>query len=83
MKTITIRGLDDSFAERLKELSLKSKMSVNKFIIKMIESNLSSKETRTKTYNDLDSLFGRWSKNEFDAIEKNIKEQRKIDKELW
>ena len=37
----------------------------------------------TKSYSDLDELFGKWSKEEYYLITKKIGSERIIDKELW
>ncbi len=37
----------------------------------------------TKTYDDLDSLFGKWEVKEHQLITKKIGSERVIDKELW
>ncbi|MCA1785702.1 MAG: hypothetical protein LC657_06955 [Desulfobacteraceae bacterium] len=37
----------------------------------------------TREYDDLDSLFGRWSQQEFQTIQGRIDEERAIDSELW
>jgi len=37
----------------------------------------------TVVHHDMDHIFGRWSKEEFDRIQGKIDAERKIDKELW
>jgi len=41
------------------------------------------KEEFSKKYSDLDSLFGRWSEEEFREITSKIDQERSIDPELW
>ncbi|NNK00441.1 MAG: antitoxin, partial [Desulfatitalea sp.] len=37
----------------------------------------------TTRYDDLNHLFGKWSQDEFEGIEKRIDAARIIDHELW
>ena len=84
MKAITIRGIDQTMSEKLKQSAKSRKMSVNQYLLETIEENLGLKKTlHSKIYNDLDHLFGRWSKEEFQQIQAKINSERKIDNELW
>ena len=38
---------------------------------------------RNACYDDLDSLFGAWTAEEFSSIQGSISAQRQIDPELW
>jgi plasmid stability protein len=85
MKTITIRGVDSVLADKLKKTAKRKTRSVNQFMLDMLKKNLGLEKEKkfTKVYHDLDHLFGKWSKEEFDAIQSKIDSERKIDKELW
>jgi predicted CopG family antitoxin len=85
MAAITIRGIDDSVSEKLKEAAKNEGKSVNKFIIELIDQSfgVSKKKRLMKKHKDLDHLFGKWSDAEFDKIQGFINDQRKIDQELW
>lgn len=85
MKAITIRGIDSSVSEKLKQAAQQEGKSVNRLILELINQNLGTqkKEKYSKRYNDLDHLFGKWSKAEHKKIQVNIDKQRKIDPELW
>ena len=85
MKTISVRGLDPSLAEKLKQTAKKEGKSVNQFVIDSIKKLLGEeKEKRfTVIHHDMDHLFGRWSQEEFDRIQGKLDSERKIDKELW
>ncbi len=85
MKSITIRGIDSSVAERLKnEANLENK-SVNQFIKDIINERVGAGNNKkhTATYHDLDHLFGKWDEKEFQQIQGKIDSERKIDAELW
>jgi hypothetical protein len=85
MKAITVRGIDASLAERLKQAAKEKGKSVNMFIIETLKESLGIEKQKrfTVLHHDLDHLFGRWSDDEFEQIQKKIDQERKIDKELW
>ena len=85
MKTITVRGLDETIAENLKLVSKQEEKSVNQFILDTLKERLGIKKEKkyTVVHHDLDHLFGIWSENEFKQIQGKIDSERKIDKELW
>jgi len=85
MKVITIRGIDPDMAERLKEVSSRQGKSINQLVLDILRQELGMEKRKryTRTYDDLDELFGRWSDSEFEQIQGSIDEERKIDPELW
>jgi hypothetical protein len=85
MKAITIRGVDRDLAEKLKDTAKKQSKSVNQLTIELICSGLglTKKKQFTREYDDLDCLFGKWSEEEFRAIDAKIVNEREIDPELW
>jgi predicted CopG family antitoxin len=85
MKAITIRGIDNSVSEKLKEAAKEEGKSVNRFLLELINHNLGiqKKKKSAGQHKDLDHLFGRWSQDEFEKIQGSIEMQRKIDPELW
>ena len=44
---------------------------------------LGNKKKHSATYHDLDHLFGKWDKEEFEKIQGKIDRERVIDEELW
>ena len=85
MKALTVRGLDTSIADKLKETAKKQDKSVNQLILDTIKKSLGEeKEKRfTAVHHDMDHLFGKWSQAEFETIQGKIDSERKIDEELW
>ncbi|MGA1840822.1 MAG: FitA-like ribbon-helix-helix domain-containing protein [bacterium] len=85
MKAITVRGIDSSLAEKLKQAAKERGKSVNQFIIETLKESLGIEKQKkfTVLHHDLDQLFGSWSEDEFENIQKKINNERKIDKELW
>jgi hypothetical protein len=85
MKTITVRGLDPSLAEKLKQTAKKEGKSVNQLVIDTIKQHLGMKKEKRFTFvhHDMDHIFGRWSQQEFDRIQGKIDSEQMVDKELW
>ncbi len=85
MKAITIRGVEQTLSEKLKRAARKESKSVNQFVLDIIKEKLGMQKTKrfTKTHDDLDHLFGKWSQKETEEIRNRINKERKIDKELW
>ena len=85
MKTITLRGIDDELSSALKRSAQRAETSINQFVLDCLRLDVGVKKKRrfTATYHDLDDLFGSWSEDEYNALDKRLKEQRMIDAELW
>jgi KaiC/GvpD/RAD55 family RecA-like ATPase len=85
VKTMTVRGIDPSLAEKLKEAAKREGKSVNRYVVDSMKILLGEeKEKRFSVqYDDMDDLFGRWSQEEFERIQGKIDSERKIDGDLW
>jgi plasmid stability protein len=85
MKTLTVRGVDDMLAKKLKKTAQEQGKSVNQVVLSTLEEHLGTKKRKrfTVTYQDMDHLFGRWSEEEFQQIQGKIDSERTIDEELW
>lgn len=85
MKTITIRGVDNSLARKLKEMSREQSLSVNQFVLTSLRHHLGldKEQIRTKAHHDLDHLFGSWTKKEFNEFEETQRDFETIDESLW
>lgn len=85
MKAITVRGIEPDVALKLKEIASKENKSLNQLLLDLIEIRVGMKKEKkfTRRYDDLDSLFGKWSRQDFEAIQAKINEERCIDPEIW
>ena len=85
MKILTIRGVDEELAAQLKRAAKKESLSVNQFIINLLKKHFGQiKEKRfTKKYDDLDSVLGQCSKEDYKAISRELEAQRKLDRDMW
>ncbi len=85
MKAITIRGVEPSLLDKLKQEAKRHEKSLNQFVVDMLKENFGMKKKKRYTivHHDLDHLFGKWKEKEFERIQGKIDMERKIDKELW
>ena len=85
MGSLSIRGVDENTAKLLKKNAEQNQTSVNQVVLEAIKKHLGvDKEKRfTREWQDLDQLFGKWSKAEHDRIQEKIDTERQIDHELW
>ena len=85
MKTITVRGIDSALAARLQQEAEKQAKSVNQVVLDALKSQFRLNKIKkfTMIHHDLDHLFGTWSQAEYDQIQGQIDDERKIDAELW
>ena len=85
MKTMTIRGFEPELAEKIRRTAEKEKKSINQLVIDIMKKHfgLEKEKKFTRSHDDLDHLFGKWSQEELDQIQGKIDSERKIDRELW
>jgi len=85
MNSVTLRGVDSDLAEKLKATAKDQGKSINQLAIDLIKESLglSKGKKYSRTYTDLDHLFGKWSDEEFNTIARIIEGERRIDPELW
>jgi len=85
MTTFTLRGLDEELVARLKQEAANQGTSMNQLALEALRVRLGlHKEKRfTRTFHDLDGLFGSWTEDEYQSIQGKIDQERTIDQELW
>ncbi|MCL4415273.1 MAG: hypothetical protein M1371_09795 [Actinobacteria bacterium] len=85
MRQFTVRGLSKELEERIEKEVNEKGLSLNKVLMSLLEkgSGLSRIKRSQVIYSDLDHLAGSWSLEEAQEIEKYIKDQRKIDEDMW
>jgi len=80
---MTLRNPPETVTKAIKKRAVEKGLSINKAVISLLEDIAEKDDTKRNVYHDLDHLAGRWSKDEAEKIEKAVKEQRSIDKDLW
>jgi plasmid stability protein len=84
MKAIPLRNLPTSLVRIIRQRAKKKGVSVNKVVISLLQDHLGEAEARpVRRYYDLDGLAGSWSKQEAEAFDKTLAQQRTIDPEIW
>jgi hypothetical protein len=84
MKAITVRNIPPHVARLIERKARQDKTSLNRAVVSLLEQGSSVRENGKRTvHRDLDFLFGSWTKEEADAFDADLAEQRKIDPELW
>jgi len=81
MKPITLRNLPPRVAQAIRKKAAAEKTSLNKAVIGLLE--VSTGHGKPEKKRDLSWLAGSWSKEEADAFDRALAEQRHIDPEMW
>lgn len=85
MASLSIRGLDDETARRLKEAAEKAGSSVNAQVLEFLRRGLGLEEDRGRRgrHRDLDHLAGTWSDAEAREFEAATAAFEEVDEEAW
>lgn len=85
MRTITLRNLPAELESRLEAKATELGWSLSKTVTRLLEEQLlpSSPPLGGRRHRDLDHLAGVWSPEEADEFDRALREQRRIDPELW
>jgi hypothetical protein len=86
-KAITVRDLPAPVARAVRRKAQKDRSSVNRAVVRLLEEATGQhrppEPPGTGGHDDLDDFSGRWSKKEADAFDAYLREQRKVDPEMW
>lgn len=88
MNAITVRNLPPGVAKAVKEKARKEKLSLNKAILRLLEEAITgapgvARARNTVVHDDLDHLAGTWSAIDYRQFADTLREQRKVETELW
>jgi len=84
VNAITVRNLPPAVAKAVRERARKEKLSLNKAIVRLLEEATGAGTGKKRVvHHDLDKFFGTWTKEEADAFDEALREQRQIDPEMW
>lgn len=83
MKTLTLRRLRPELAREIERKARESRSSLTQAAIALLEKGAGLARKGEREFHDLDRFFGTWSKEEADAFDAAVAEQRRIDPELW
>ncbi|HEX5646376.1 MAG TPA: hypothetical protein VFX56_05350 [Nitrospira sp.] len=84
MKAVTLRNLPASLDRTIRQREKKKGVSVNKVVIGLLQDHLGEVGARqAHRYHDLDNLAGSWTKQEAEAFDQTLAQQRTTDPEIW
>lgn len=84
MTTMTLRGIDESLAQTLKELARNQGVSLNSLALRLIrEAAGIDKRKRTLVHHDLDTLAGTWLEEDESEFLNATRALKAIDEEIW
>ena len=84
-KAITLRNVPPQVARAIRHKAATEGTSLNKAVIGLLEEHLgtSGRLRRKVLYHDLDFMAGLWTREEADAFDRTLAEQRVVDPDLW
>jgi len=85
MKTISVRGLDEQTAKKLKDEAKRKNLSVNALVLDLLRRSIGLKPAshRREIHHDLDHLAGTWSEEEAREFLESTRSFEEVDTELW
>jgi|PersoiStandDraft_1058852.scaffolds.fasta_scaffold231364_2 hypothetical protein len=84
MKAITLRNIPADVARAVERRASREGQSLNKAVLELVAEGAGLKNRARKVrHTDLDSLFGTWSKKQADAFDRQLRELRTVDPEVW
>jgi len=82
MKAVTIRNVPPEVERAILARAREKGISINKAVVGMLQEKVGA-PGKKKRYDDLDDLAGTWTKREAEDFERELREQRRPDPEIW
>ena len=83
MGQITLRGLDPEVEKEVRQISKKTKKSINRVIQEIIYKHTGSNQKHSTESNSLRKLAGGWSEKDSSEFFEAIKSCEQIDEDMW
>jgi hypothetical protein len=83
MGQITLRGLDPDVEKEVRQISKKTKKSINRVIQEIIYRHTGFNKKQSPETNSLRRLAGGWSEKDASEFFETIKSCEQIDEEMW
>lgn len=83
MKALTIRNLPSEVASAVAERAEKMHASFSKAIVSLLQEHLAERSQQVRKKRDLKWFVGTWTEKEAGEFDKALREQRRIDPEMW
>ncbi|MCT4367011.1 MAG: hypothetical protein N3Z28_05000 [Synechococcaceae cyanobacterium MAG-AL2] len=81
MATISVRGLDDSQLERLKQEARAEGVSLNRRVLQVLQGSTAT--PKSGSHHDLDALIGAWNDEDAAEFAAAVAPFEAIDPALW
>lgn len=82
--TLTVRNLPPAVSRAVRQRAKKERLSLSRTIALLLaEATGYAQPRRATRHHDLDRFFGVWSREEYDEFMESLREQRRIDPEMW
>jgi len=84
MAAMTLRGLNEEEAQRLREEARRQEISLNALLLRLVREGAGlAKRPRLSRRRDLDALAGTWTEEDADAFTKALEDTERVDPEMW
>jgi hypothetical protein len=80
MAAISVRGLDNSQLQELKQQAQRQGISLNRLALQRLTGNTGEPDA---SHHDLDALIGTWTEQDSEAFNAAIAPLEQVDPELW
>jgi hypothetical protein len=77
-KQMTIRGVSEELAERLRRIALDRKESVNRAVLRILEQAAGLDPKRRRL-----SRYATWNEKDAEEFDWALREQRRVDDDAW
>lgn len=78
MPQLTIRGVPDDLAERLRVLARERGQSVNATVLSLLQAAVGLDARRARLVR-----YATWTDHDLEEFERSLHEQRQVDSDLW
>jgi hypothetical protein len=82
-KTLTLRNLPPELTEIVREKAKQDNSSFSQALVALLNEKLLESRPKERKKRDLSWMVGQWTDEEARIMEESLKEQRKIDPDIW
>jgi len=83
MKPITVRNLPGIVSDAVMSKAKAEHLSISKAIVALLEEHIGKSKVKVKKKRDLSYMVGTWTEEQAKEFDACLKEQRRIDPEMW
>ena len=84
MEQLTVRGFEPQLAEILKHISQEERISLSQAALRLMRKGAGLQAKKDAGIgSQLDEFIGSWSAEEAESFEKQVRQLRTIDDEIW